>query len=120
MTHSIKTLALCLAMTACTHPADVSKPLSASGDGNVKAEVKDTAAGFSVDVRYHRYQMIPETSAVLVACRSAATARAYEEAKNRNREIEPINEQTVRVSTGRNGLLGMTSCRAFLEATWKR
>lgn len=106
-----------LALAACTHPADVSKPIAA--DSNVKAVVKDTPGGFTVDVRYKRYQFVPETSALLTTCRSAATSRAYEEAKNRGREIEPLNEQTIRVSAGRNGLLGLTSCRAFAEARFK-
>lgn len=118
----VRYLALCAALTvgACTTPADVSKPLTAGDrDQNVKATIKNTATGFSVDVKYRRYQFIPETDALLVACRSAVTARAYDEAKARGREIEPINEQTIRVSTGRNGLIGMTSCRAFLEAKWR-
>ncbi len=112
-------LAGLFALAACTTAADVSKPL-AEGQGNdAKIKVADTATGFSVDVRYSRYQFIPETGALLVACRSIATARAYEEAKNRGREIEPINEQTIRVSTGRNGIVGLTTCRAFAEAQWK-
>lgn len=116
-----KTLVLsaAAALAACTTPADVSKPIDAGKGNDANVQVADTAVGFTVDVKYSRYQMIPESSALLVACRSIATARAYEEAKSRGREIEPINEQTIRVSTGRNGLLGLTSCRAFAEARWK-
>ncbi len=113
-------LSATLALAACTTAADVSKPIEAGKGNDAKVQVIDTADGFNVDVKYSRYQMIPESSALLVACRSIATARAYEEAKTRGREIEPINEQTIRVSTGRNGLLGLTSCRAFAEAHFKR
>lgn len=112
--------ALTLALGACTTPADVSRPLAEGRGNDAKIKVADTGTGFTVDVRYSRYQFIPETDALLVACRSITTARAYEEAKNRGREIEPINEQTIRVSAGRNGLLGLTSCRAFAEARWKQ
>ena len=117
-----KTLVLSasLALAACTTAADVSQPLAAGKGNDAKIKIADTATGFTVDVRYSRYQFVPESGALLVACRSIATARAYEEAKGRGREIEPINEQTIRVSTGRNGLLGLTSCRAFAEAQWKR
>jgi predicted small secreted protein len=111
---------LAMALAACTTAADVSKPIEAGKGNDAKVKIIDTADGFNVDVKYSRYQMIPESSALLVACRSMATARAYEEAKARGKEIEPINEQTIRVSTGRNGLLGLTSCRAFAEAHWKR
>jgi hypothetical protein len=106
-------------LSSCTTPADVSKPLSAGGDKNAKFEIKDTASGFTVDLRYSRYQFVPEADALLVACRSIATTRAYEEAKNRGREIQPINEQTLRVSVGRNIINARTTCRAFVEASWK-
>lgn len=112
-------LAALTLLSACTTAADVSTPLAAGGDKNAKFDIKDTANGFTIDLSYSRYQFVPEADALLVACRSIATTRAYEEAKSRGKEIQPINEQTLRVSTGRNGLSGRTSCRAFVEATWK-
>ncbi len=109
-----------LALAACTHPADVSHPLTEVADKNAHFTVKDTAEGFGVEVRYSRYQFVPEANALMVACRSLVTARAYDEAKTRDREIEPINEQTIRVSTGRNIIKARTACRAFAEAKWKQ
>lgn len=106
-------------LPSCTRPADVSRPLSEVADKNADFKVTDTPTGFTVEVSYSRYQMIPEADALLVACRSLVTARAYDEAKQRGREIQPINEQTVRVSTGRNILNGRTACNAFAEAHWK-
>ena len=103
-------------LAACTTPADVTKPIGEGQHNDAKVEVKDIPNGFSVFVRYDRYQFIPETGALLVACKSLVTARAYEEAKSRGREIEPINEQAIRVSTGRNGVLGLTFCHAFAES----
>ncbi|QGP77772.1 hypothetical protein [Sphingobium sp. CAP-1] len=111
---------LCLALlAACTKPADVSRPLTAGGDKNAKFTIKETASGFTVDLRYSRYQFVPEAGALIAACKSIATTRAYEEAKQRGREIQPINEQTLRVSTGRNIINARTACRAFVEAVWK-
>lgn len=95
-------------------------PIGTGRDADAVVVVADTATGFTVDVTYRRYQMIPETNAVLTTCRSTAISRVAEEARNRGREIQPLAEQDVRVSTGRNGLLGFTNCRAFAEATWKR
>ena len=114
-----KTLTLCLALAACTHPADVSRPLTELADKNAQFTAKDVPGGFTVEVRYSRYQFVPETSAVITACRQLATARAYDEAKRRGREIEPVNDQTVRVSTGRNIVSARTACRAFVEARFK-
>ncbi|QBM74385.1 hypothetical protein E2E30_00450 [Sphingomonas sp. AAP5] len=121
MIRTTKLLALCtaFALSACTHPADVSRPLTEVADKNAKFVLHDTPSGFSVEVRYSRYQFVPEMSALLVACRSLVTGRAYDEAKARGRGIEPINEQTIRVSTGRNIIDARTSCRAFPEAHWK-
>jgi len=117
---SLLTVSALVALTGCTHPADVSHPLTEVADKNAHFTVKDIPGGFSVEVRYSRYQFVPEASALLVACRSLVTARAYDEAKARGREIEPINEQTIRVSTGRNIVKARTACRAFAEAHFKR
>lgn len=114
----IPCLVLALA-TACTTPADVTKPLSTANDKKAKFKVADTASGFTVEVKYSRYQFVPETSALFTACRSILTARAYQEAKTRGREIEPINEQEIRVSAGRNIISARTACHAFVEARWK-
>lgn len=35
-------------------------------------------------------------------------------------KIEPVNEQRIGVSMGRNGLTGMTSCEASVPVIWKR
>jgi hypothetical protein len=113
-------LSITLAVAACTHPADVSRPLLEAGDKNAKTEVKVTPTGFTVAVRYSRYQFVPETSALLTACRSIAVGRAAEEAKQRGREIEPVADEAVRVSTGRNIITARTSCRAFADVRWKR
>lgn len=118
MKHVFALLPLAL-LFACTTPADVSSPESASIDKNAKVKVEDTATGFTIDVRYNRYQFMPESSALLTACKSIVLARADSEAKRRNRAIEPIDEQNIRVSTGRNILSGRTACRAFAEARWK-
>lgn len=112
-------ITLAIALGACTQAADVSTPLNEAPDKNAEFTVKDTSTGFTVEVKYSRYQFVPEASALLVACRSLVTSRAYDEAKARVREIEPINEQTIRVSTGRNIVNGRTTCRAFAEAKWK-
>jgi hypothetical protein len=98
----------------------VSKPLAAGSEKNAKIEVKPTANGFSVDVAYSRYQFVPEADALLVACRSIVSTRVAEEAASQHREVEPIEEQAIRVSTGRNIINARTSCRAYVEAVWKK
>lgn len=112
-------LSAALGLSGCTTPADVSRPLTEVADKNAHFTLKNTPTGFSVEVRYSRYQFVPEMSALLVTCRSLLTTRAYDEAKARGREIQPINEQEIRVSTGRNIVNARTKCRAFVEARWK-
>ncbi len=113
------TVAAALALAACTHPADVTRPTTELADKNAKFAVQDTPRGFTVDVRYSRYQFVPEASALIEACRSLVVARAQDEAKSRGREIVPLDLEAIRVSTGRNILGGRTSCRAFAEATYR-
>ena len=112
-------LACTTLLSACTTPADVSQPLTAGNNENAKFEIKNTATGFTVDLQYSRYQFVPAPDALLAECRSIVTSRAYDEAKSKEREIQQIGEQEIRVSAGRNILNGRTTCRAFVEAIWK-
>lgn len=92
----------------------------AEDDRDTGVTIQDTPDGFTVAVTYSRYQFIPETSAVATACRSQLLAAAHDTAARKGRAIEQINEQRIRLSTGRNGLTGMTSCEASVPATWKK
>ena len=74
--------------------------------------------GFTIAVNYSRYQFIPESNAVAIACKSALTAIAYEQADKQARKIQPLNEQRICISMGRNGLSGITSCSASAVAEW--
>ncbi|MBL8445800.1 MAG: hypothetical protein JNJ44_00105 [Zoogloeaceae bacterium] len=76
--------------------------------------------GFSITINYSRYQFIPESGAVAVACKSALTAIAFEHADKLGRKILPINEQRIRLSMGRNGFTGITSCSATAVAEWQK
>jgi hypothetical protein len=69
-------------------------------------------------VVYDRYQFMPESDALAMACKHALTSIAYDVAEARGRKIEPINEQRIRISFGRNGLSGVTSCSASAPAVY--
>lgn len=88
-------------------------------DKNTKYGVEPMLKGFAVSVYYSRYQFIPESDAVATACKQALTSIAFEYAASQEREIKHINVQTIRISMGRNGLTGITSCSAYVPAKWK-
>lgn len=87
---------------------------------NTDYGVKARPDGFEIEVEYARYQFIPESEAVSTACKSQLLALAYQYADSEKRQIEPLNEQRVSLSMGRNGLSGMTTCRAHGVAIWKQ
>jgi hypothetical protein len=102
-------LAAALATAACTTP--IKQP---AGD----YAVAETPDGFTVTVRHSRYQFVPETAAVQQACRAQLLAAAHEVAERKGRRIEQVNEQRIQISTGRNGLTGITSCEASAPVRW--
>ena len=63
--------------------------------------------------------MIPETQAVVEACKSALLSAAYDYGEGKGRSIQRINEQRIKLSTGRNGLSGMTSCSASVPVEYQ-
>lgn len=88
-------------------------------DKNTKCGIERRSDGFGISVYYSRYQFIPESDVVATACKAALTSIAWEYAEKQGKEITPINEQRIRLSMGRNGLTGITSCSAFTTAKWK-
>lgn len=88
-------------------------------DKDTEYSMSDRVNGFDLTVNYSRYQFIPESSAVAVACKSALTSLAHELADKKGRKIKPLNEQRIRISMGRNGLTGITSCSAQAVAEWE-
>lgn len=112
---AIFSILLCAACTT-THnysTGDINK-LNRNADYSI-IERED---GFTIAIQYSRYQMIPETSAIVEACKSELLSSAYDFAESKGHKIQTINEQRIKLSTGRNGLLGITSCSASVPVTY--
>jgi hypothetical protein len=106
-------------LTACATPVSHTNIPLSTYDKDTEYGIAPRDNGFSVTVYYSRYQFMPESDAVAMACKSQLTAIAWEHAENVGKEIEPVNEQRIRVSMGRNGLSGITSCQANAIVKWK-
>lgn len=107
---------LFIGCATATRHSDI--PLS-TYDKDTKYGIEERQDGFVIELYYSRYQFIPESDAVATACKSQLTAIAWEHADKVGREIEPVNEQRIRISMGRNGVTGITSCRANAVVKWK-
>ena len=115
----ITILALFALLSGCATPVGHSNTPMSTYDRDTEYSVEDNPKGFALNVYYSRYQFFPESDAVTSACKSALTSIAWEISDRRGREIEQINEQRIRLSLGRNGLTGITSCSATAAVEWK-
>lgn len=113
-------LSVILLFAGCATPVGHTNIPLVTYDKDTEYGIEDQPDGFGITVYYSRYQFIPESSAVATACKSALTSLAWEVAEKKGKEIEPINEQRIRISMGRNGLSGITSCQAFAVVKWKQ
>lgn len=111
---------ICWFLAACATPVSHTNVPLSTYDKDTEYALEEREDGFSITVYYSRFQFIPESAAVATACKSQLTAIAWEYSENKGREIEPINEQRIRISMGRNGLTGITSCQAHAIAKWKK
>lgn len=93
------------------------KPMT-QRDNHSSFAVDDTPSGFVLYLWYERYQFIPESSAVDQAATSQLLSLAHEIAEQRGKKIEPLNEQRMRKSMGRNGFTGITSWSGMIPATY--
>ncbi len=115
----LKILLLSALLSACATPVSHTNIPLSTYDKDTEYGLEDRPDGFEIVVHYSRYQFIPESDAVATACKSALTSIAWEVAEKKGRKIDPINEQRIRISMGRNGFSGITSCQAFAVAKWK-
>lgn len=106
-------------LIGCATPVSHTNIPLSTYDKDTEYGIEKRDDGFAITVFYSRYQFIPESDAVATACRSLLTAIAWEHADNEGRKIELVNEQRIRISMGRNGLTGITSCQANAVAKWK-
>ena len=110
---------LCLLLSGCATPVSHTNIPLSTYDKDTEYGIQERSDGFGITVYYSRYQFIPESDAVAIACKSQLTAIAYEYADANGRELEPINEQRIRISMGRNGFSGITSCQANASVKYK-
>jgi len=113
-------IASLLLLNACATPVSHTNIPLATYDKDTEYGIEERPDGFGITVYYSRYQFIPESDAVATACKSALTSIAWEVGEKKGKQIEPINEQRIRISMGRNGLSGITSCQAFAVVNWKQ
>ena len=108
-----------LILVGCATPMRYTdKPLSPY-DRDTQYRIDEFEGGFVTTIYYSRYQFIPESSAVALACKSSLTAIAHDYALNKNKKIMPINDQMIRISMGRNGVSGITSCSATVKVQYQ-
>ena len=111
---------LIMAMLAgCATTATYTDAEMVQYDKHTHYSITESPGGFTVDIYYSRYQFIPESGVVAEACLRQAKAIAWEHAETLGQGIEPVNDQRVKLSTGRNGLSGITSCSASAVVNFK-
>lgn len=115
---AVTAIPFALILSGCAAPAGYSNASMSTYDKDTEYRVDDTASGFTLTIYHSRYQFVPETDAVAVSCRQALTSLAYEIADKRGKEIAPVNEQRIKMSFGRNGFSGITSCSATVPVEW--
>lgn len=108
---------LLLSVACATAERFTDKPMT-QRDSHSSFAVDETPLGFILYLYYERYQFIPESSAVDQVATSQLLSLAHEIAEQRGKKIEPLNEQRMRKSMGRNGFTGITSWSGMIHATY--
>lgn len=106
-------------LVGCARPALFSDQMMLTYDKDTTYIIEDVHDGFVLSVAYSRYQFFPESNALAMSCKSQLTSIAWEHADKSSRKIKPVNEQKIKISMGRNGLTGITSCQAQVKVEWE-
>ncbi len=113
------TLLSLLILAGCSSPVSRTDIAMTKYDKDTEYGIKETQNGFDIAVLYSRFQIIPESDSVSEACKSQLTSIAWEYSDSVKKPIQEINEQRIRISMGRNGFSGITSCSASASAVWE-
>ncbi|MGZ3594642.1 MAG: hypothetical protein ACXVAD_03600 [Syntrophales bacterium] len=111
-------LAVCM-FAACATPSNVVNRVLSTFDNNTEYSVEENDSGFSITVYYSRLEVVESTEAAK-ACKQQLAAVAWTYAKNKQKEIEPITEQQIKISMDRSVVKGRTSCQADAVVSWKK
>jgi hypothetical protein len=80
-------------------------------DANTRFGVEERENGFVLVVEFSQRAFVPKSDTEMRdACIAALTSVAGDEADRRGRRLQPIDPTTVRVSSGRNGITGHSTC----------
>ena len=112
-------LVFLISLAGCATPVSHENIAMQTYDQNTEYSISEHPKGYTITVFYSRYQFIPESDAVATACKAALTSIGWETADKQGKEIKSINEQRIKVSMGRNGITGITSCQASVLVEWQ-
>ncbi|SOY56021.1 conserved hypothetical protein [Cupriavidus taiwanensis] len=89
-------------------------------DMSTEYTVEYVPDGFTlmVSYRYLQFTILPSTAAA--ECKTAATNVANSLADRRHRQIEPVDDQRIKLTTSRNWYGKVTDCSATAPISWKR
>lgn len=95
-----------LSLVGCSSPNTYTNAEMTPYDDRTEYHIEDQADGFTIFVNYTQYSMVHSRIGISEAGKSAMMSLAYELADKRGKKLQPIEEQRVKMSTGRNGLSG--------------
>lgn len=111
-------LLLCF-LVGCGKPFIYSNETLIKYDNHARYRIGENEKGFKIIVYYSRYQFIPESVGVKVACRNYVKRIADEIAEQKGKKLLPIDEQEIRISINRDDYTGITSCSARVSVKYE-
>lgn len=88
-------------------------------DMDTEYTVSYVPEGFTLMVNYRYDSFTVRSSVVAKACKGALANVANSLAQRRQRQIEPLNEQRISVTTSRSWWGRVTACTATAPIVWK-
>ncbi|WP_254615401.1 hypothetical protein [Cupriavidus basilensis] len=79
-----------------------------------------TADGFTLLVNYRYEQFTVRSSTTAAQCKAALASVANSLAERRQRQIEPVTEQSIHLTTSKTWYGKVTACSITAPITWKR
>lgn len=96
----------------------VPEALKSQGDFDLEYGVMESSEALKLSLSYSKYQFVPDRDAVKQVCISQIKRIAETYASDHNKFLANLADSEPKVSTRRNGGLGMTYCQATLTVSY--
>lgn len=105
--------------SGCAQPIREAYPSMTPYDAETVYSIEPREGGFTLSAVFAQHQFKPDMSALITMCKSRLGNIALDHADKQRKKTKPLDDQRIKLSTDRNIMNGISTCKASVPVEWK-